>query len=219
MIAGYFNNTGGLAKLDGIAAYNGSSWINVGTSASGTDGPVSLNTQMNALRLVGNKLYLGGHDSSIGDSAMNGYMAWYRIRQPDGQIAVGTGAFVGNNVYNTNATHQTKSLTVQRTHTGTFSIKISNDGLSSDSFTVKGAGISGAFTPTYFNGAVDITPQVVAGTYAINNLAAGASKTLTLKVKVGSGAAVGSSKSFLVTTTSTGRGTPKDAVKATVKAS
>ena len=62
-------------------------------------------------------------------------------------------------------------------------------------------------------------PRVVAGTYAINNLAAGACRTLSLKVKVGSGAVVGSSKSFLVTTTSTGRGTPKDAVKATVKAS
>ena len=219
VIAGYVNNAGGLAKADGIAAYNGSSWINVGTSASGTDGPVSLNTQMNALRVVGNKLYLGGHDSSIGDSAMNGYAAWYRSRQPDGQIAVGTGAFVGNNVYNTNAANQTRSLTVQRTQTGTFPIRISNDGLSPDTFTVKGAGTSGAFTATYFIGAVDVTARVVAGTYAINNLAAGASRTLTLKVKVGSGAVVGSSKSFLVTTTSTGRGTPKDAVKATVKAS
>jgi hypothetical protein len=219
VIAGYFNNAGGLAKADGIAAYNGSTWTNVGTNASGTDGPVSLNTQMNALRVVGNKLYLGGHDSSIGDSTMNGYAAWYRVRQPDGQIAVGTGPFVGNNIYNTNGNMQVKSQTVHRTMTGTFSIKISNDGLGSDSFTVKGGGTSGAFTATYLNGAVDITAQVVAGTYAVNNLAAGASKTLTLKVKVGSGAAVGSSKAFLVTTTSTGGGTPKDAVKAAVTAS
>ena len=72
---------------------------------------------------------------------------------------------------------------------------------------------------TYLDGATDVTAQVVAGTYAINNLNPGAAKTLTLKVKVPSSASVGSSKSFKVTTTSTGGGSAKDAVKATVKAS
>jgi hypothetical protein len=60
---------------------------------------------------------------------------------------------------------------------------------------------------------------VVAGTFAINNLASGASKTITLKVKVGTGVAVGAKRSWLVVTTSTGAGRPRDAVKAAVTAS
>ena len=59
---------------------------------------------------------------------MNGYAASYRFRQPDGQIKTGTGAFVGNNIYNTTGKKQTKGLTVHRNQMGTFSIQFSNDG-------------------------------------------------------------------------------------------
>jgi hypothetical protein len=218
--AGYFNNGGGLAKADGIAAFVGSTWKNVGTNATGTDGPVSLNTTMLALRVVGAKLYLGGLDSSIGDGSMNAYGAWYRIRQPDGLIASGAsgGTFAGNNVYNATGASQTKSLTVHRGNTGTFRIKITNDGFATDNFTLKGPGSSGGFTATYKNGANVVTAPVVAGTFSFS-LAPAASKTITLTVKVGTGVSVGASKSWLVTATSTGLGTPKDSVKATVKAS
>ncbi len=217
--SGYFNNAGGLAKVDGIAVYNGTAWTNVGTSASGTDGPVSLNTQMLCVRVVGPLLYLGGLDSSIADNTLMGYAASFRFRQPDAQIAAGGSAFAGDNIYNTTGKKQKKSLTVHRSQAGSFSIKIFNDGLATDSLTIKGAGSSGAFAVKYISGTTDVTAQVVAGTYTITNLGAGASRTLTLQVTVGSGAVVGSSKSFVVTTTSTGAGAAKDAVKATVKAS
>ena len=216
--AGFFNNAGGQARMDGIAAFTDGSWTNVGTSANGANGPVSLNTLMLSLRVVGAKLYLGGLDSAIGDAAMNGYAASFRLRQPDAQIAT-TAAFVGNGIYNTTGMQQARSRTVHRNQTGTFSIKVGNDGLGVDSFTVRGPGSNGRFTVRYFRGPTDITAQVLAGTYTIANLAVGGNRTLTLRVKVAAGAPVGSNRSFLITATSTGGGAPKDAVKATVIAS
>jgi hypothetical protein len=216
--SGYFNNAGGNAKADGIAAFNGTTWTNVGTSASGTDGPVSLNTTMFCVRVVGARLYLGGLDSSIADNPMMGSSAWYRFRQPDGLIKVGTGAFVGNNIYNTNAKNQIRSVTVPRGQSATFTIQIVNDGLAMDSFNLKGGQSGSGFTARYTVGGVNVSGQVNTGTYPFS-LAPGATKTVTLQVSVGSGAVVGSSKSFLVTATSTGGGTARDAVKATVKAS
>lgn len=217
--AGYFNNGGGLAKADGIAAFVGSTWKNVGTNAAGTDGPVSLNTTMLALRVAGAKLYLGGLDSSIGDGSMNAFGAWYRIHQPDGQIKTPTTSFAGNNIYNATGASQTRLLTIHRGNTGTFSLMIQNDGLAPEAMPVKGPGSGGGFTATYLDGATNVTAQVVAGTYSTGSLGAGASKTLTLKVKVGTGVAVGASRSWLVVATSSAAGTAKDSVKATVKAS
>ncbi len=216
--AGFFNNAGGQARMDGIAAFRDGSWTNVGTSANGANGPVSLNTLMTSLRVVGSRLYLGGLDSSIGDATMNGYAASFRLRQPDAQIA-STAAFVGNGIYNTTGAQQARSRTVHRNQSGTFSVKIGNDGLGVDSSTVRGAGSNARFTVSYFSGNTNITAQVVAGTYPIADLAAGGNRTLTVKVRVAAGTPVGTSRSFLVTATSTGAGAPKDAVKATVIAS
>jgi len=216
--AGYFNNAGGQARADGIAAYVGGSWTNVGTSADGTNGPVSLNTLMLSLRVVGAKLYLGGLDAAIGGSTMNEYVASFKLRQPDAQIAT-TAGFVGNDIYNTTGSQQTRSLTVRRTKTGTFSVKIANDGLGADSFKVKGTGSARGLSVTYLAGATNVTARVVAGTYGISNLARGGSRTLTMKVKVAKGATVRSSRSLLVAATSSGGGSPKDAVKAVVKVS
>jgi len=217
--AGYFNNAGGNAKIDGIGAFKAGAWTNVGSDAAGTNGPVPLNTQMTSLRVVGDQLFLGGLASAIGGSTKNGYASWFRLRQPDGQIAVGTGAFVGNGVYNTTGANQTRQQTVHRTRTGTFTIKITNDGFSADTIDVKGAGSFGPFKVTYLSGTTNITAAVVAGTYSTGSIGAGASRTIKLKVTVASGASVGATRAFLVSSTSTGAGTPKDTVKAIVKAS
>ena len=216
--AGYFNNAGGNAKIDGIGAFKAGAWTNVGSDGTGTNGPVPLNTQMTSLRVVGHRLFLGGLASTIGGSTKNGYASWFRLRQPDGQIAVGTGAFVGNGVYNTTGAGQTKQQTVHRTKTGTFTVKITNDGFSADTIELKGPGSAGAFQVTYLSGTTNITAAVVAGTYSTGPLAAGASRTIKLKVKVTSGASVGATRSFLISSTSSGAGAPKDSVKAIVKA-
>jgi hypothetical protein len=216
--AGYFNNADANAKIDGIGAFRGGAWTNVGSDGTG-NGPVPVNTLMTSLRVVGDQLFLGGLASAIGGSTKNGYASWFRLRQPDGQIAVGTGAFVGNGVYNTTGAGQTRQQIVHRTDTGTFTIKITNDGFSADTIKLHGAGSVGPFKVTYLSGTTDITAAVVAGTYSTGPIGAGASRTIKLEVKVTSGASVGATRSFNVSSTSTGAGAPKDTVKATVKVS
>lgn len=217
--AGYFNNAGGKAKIDGIGAFRAGAWTNAGSDGTGANGPVPLNTLMTSLRVVGDQLFLGGLASVIGGSTKNAYASWFRLRQPDGQIAVGTGAFVGNGVYNNSGTGQTQHKTVHRAKTGTFKIKITNDGFSADTITLKGTGSFGPFKVTYLSGTTNITAAVVAGTYSLGSVGAGASRKIKLKVKVTPGASVGDTRSVLVSSTSSGAGKPKDAVKATVKAS
>jgi hypothetical protein len=216
--AGFFNNADGNPKIDGIGAFTAGAWTNVGSNETGTNGPVPLNTLMTSLRVVRDQLFLGGLASAIGGSTKNGFASWFRLRQPDGLIAVGTGAFVGNGVYNTTGAGQTKHKTVHRTKTGTFRIKVTNDGFSADTFDLKGAGSAGPFNVTYLSGTTNITAAVVAGTYSTGSVGAGGSRTIKLKVKVTSGASVGATRSFLVSSTSTGAGAPKDTVKATVEA-
>ena len=215
--AGYFNNPGGNARIDGIGAFRAGSWTSVGSNGAG-NGPVPVNTLMTSLRVVGDQLFLGGLASTIGGSTKNAFASWFRLRQPDGQIALGAGALVGKGVYNGNGAGQTVHTTVDKSRTATFKIKIRNDGFSADTFTVKGPGSSGPFKPRYFSGTTNITAAVVAGTYSPGPVGPGGSRTIKLEVTVSPSATVGAVRSFLVSATSTGAGAPEDAVKATVKA-
>jgi hypothetical protein len=215
-VAGGFLDAGGNARMDGIAAFSGGTWKNVGTNGDGTNGPAS--GQERALEVVGNKLFLGGLDSSIGGGSLNEGVASFRVRQPDEQVAT-TGSFIGNNVYNTTGASQTISRTVHRGQVGAFSIKVGNDGFATDGIKVHGPGSATGYTVHYLFGTTDITAQVVAGTYTLAGLPAGSTRTITLKVTVANGVSIGATHAWLITATSSGPGAAKDAVKATVKAS
>jgi trimeric autotransporter adhesin len=147
-VVGSFSNAGGQVKVDGIAAFNGTSWTNVGTNAAGTDGPVTgPSPLLYDLVTIGARLYIGGLDQDIGGGVLNDAIAFYRLRQPDGEIRTSS-SFVGNGIYNTTAKNQTRSLTVNRGSTGTFTLRIGNDGFATDSLTVKGPGSGGGFSAT-----------------------------------------------------------------------
>jgi len=145
-------------------------------------------------------------------------VASFRLRQPDATIAT-IGAAIGDGVYNTTGASQAKARTIARGASGTFTIKVTNAGLFPDDITIGGPGSSAGFTATYTVGATNVTAVVVAGTYLIGGLAPGASRTITLKVVVGHGAAKGAERALLVKATSSAAGSPEDAVKATVTAS
>jgi hypothetical protein len=219
IVVGNFSNAGGLAKVDGVAAFKSGSWTNVGTNAAGTDGPLTgPNPGLLDVAIVGARLYIGGLDQDIGGGVLNDFISYFRLRQPDAYIKTSSTSFVGNNVYNTTGLHQARSLSANQGATATFTIRIANDGFATDSFTLKGPGSQSGFTATYKRGATNITAQVVAGTYTISNLAQGASVDITLSVLVGNSVPNGTAKSWLVVATSTGAGAAKDAVKATVNA-
>jgi subtilisin family serine protease len=132
---------------------------------------------------------------------------------PDGRIRLGTGALVGDDVYDTTGLGQKRTGSAPRGSSITFGISVQNDGTAADSLTLLAGGSSSMYTVKYFEGATDVTAAVMAGTYATPSLAPGASHLLTAKVKVTSSATVGSKVARLVTISSVADSTRKDAVK------
>ena len=135
--------------------------------------------------------------------------------QPDGQIKQGRGGYVGKDVYNSSGQKQTITETVQHGNQKTFDVRIQNDGLQSDSFTVSGCHSTPRFTITYKQGTV-ITPEVVAGTYLIGPLDPALTTTIYVTIHV-KASGEGKTKSCKVTTTSQADTTRSDSVVAKVK--
>jgi len=124
-------------------------------------------------------------------------------------------SWIGVGIYNTTATNQVGRADWQYgccNEKHAFSIAIRNNGNVSDRFKVKatGTGLAG-WTITYFKGTTNITSAVVGGTYQTSLLSAGSQVVLTAKL---SGADTATFKgSRLVTVTSVGDSTKKDAVR------
>jgi hypothetical protein len=134
--------------------------------------------------------------------------------KPDGRIRKGSGSYVGNNVYNTTGSSQSRTGSAHRGDTITFSISAQNDGDFSDRLTIDADhGSSTKYGVKYFRGTTDITSAVVAGTYRTGTLAPGAATVITVKVKVKSTATVGSSITRLVTISSGAEPPKRDTVK------
>ncbi|HKA07422.1 MAG TPA: hypothetical protein VKD71_09210 [Gemmataceae bacterium] len=140
--------------------------------------------------------------------------------KPDNLIKLSSeSTYLGNNVYNTDATSQTKNQNVPAGLTGVFHIMVQNDGTATDSFTVRGAGSSAGFTVTYYtglSGGTEVTSAVTAGTYKVSNLAAGANQIIRVVITVAQNTALNTIKDCLVTSTSVADTTKQDAVKARV---
>jgi fibronectin-binding autotransporter adhesin len=139
-------------------------------------------------------------------------------RQPDALIAVGSGTFAGNNIYNTDAAGQSKSKTGNVGDKFVFKIKVQNDGTgANDRFTAHATGSTVAgYTIKYKKGTNNITTDVVNGTFTSGLIAPGNSITIKAIVTIGSGAAHGSSVTRLVTLTSVNDLGAQDVVKLTV---
>jgi hypothetical protein len=136
------------------------------------------------------------------------------VRKPDGRIRLGSGKFVGDNVYNANGAGQSRTGSAARGRRITFGISIQNDGAGADRFRVKATGTAASdYTVKYFRGTRDITAAIVVGSYRTPSLAPGAAYLITARVTVRSTAAVGSRVTRLVTITSAGDSARKDAVK------
>jgi hypothetical protein len=133
--------------------------------------------------------------------------------KPDGWIGVG-GKYIGNNVYNSTAANQIKTVKTPAGQTITFAIRIENDGTDTDSYTMVGGGSAKGYTVSYFAGTTDYTTKVTNGTYTFS-LASGSYKSLTMKVKVGSSGKA--SWSSLVKVTSGHESSKLDAIKGIVK--
>jgi len=163
----------------------------------------------------GGKTYVVSHPASAMKLTV---VAAPVTRQPDGQIALGSGSFSGNNIYNADGTSQSKSKTATAGTKVTFSIKIQNDGTGAkDKFKVHATGAAATgYTIVCKKGTTNITTAVVNGTYTTGKIAVGASITIKCSVTIGSTATHGSHVDRLITLTSFNDAAQKDAVKLTV---
>jgi uncharacterized protein YjiK len=150
---------------------------------------------------------------NVGSTAHQAWTVDTQTHRPDGQIATGT-MYLGNDVYNSDGSNQTKTVNAKVGKTVTFKIRFQNDGTGTDGYTVTGTGSGKGYTVSYFAGTTNITSKVTGGTYKVN-VAAGQYGAITLKVTVGTKAVT--SRSFLVKATADHETTRVDAVKAVVK--
>jgi DNA-binding beta-propeller fold protein YncE len=150
---------------------------------------------------------------NVGSTAHQAWTVDTQTHRPDGQIATGT-TYLGNDVYNSDGSNQTKTVNAKVGNTVTFKIRFQNDGTGTDGYAVTGTGSGKGYTVSYFAGTTNITSKVTGGTYKVN-VAAGQYGAITLKVMVGTKAVT--SRSFLVKATADHETTRVDAVKAVVK--
>jgi hypothetical protein len=161
----------------------------------------------------------GVNGNQANDTATNSGAAYVLVPalasyQPDGRIKKGTSPYVGNDVYNTDGTNQTRTGQAARGNTIKFTISIQNDGDTEDNFSVQATGAAAPnYSVKYFRGTTNITSDVVSGVQQTSLLQPGGKMTILVKVKVLSGATVGSSVTRLVTVTSLADGSKVDAVK------
>jgi hypothetical protein len=139
------------------------------------------------------------------------------IRQPDGLIAVGSGAFIGGNIYNSDGFNQTKSKTGNAGTTFTFKIKIQNDGGAKEKFMVHATGlVTNGYTVKFMKGSTNITTAVMSGTFTTAKIAVGSFITIKCTVKIGSAANHSSTTNRLVTISSFNDPDQVDAVEVIV---
>jgi hypothetical protein len=137
--------------------------------------------------------------------------------RPDGSISKFSGAgYIGNDVYNKSGNNQTREASITPGGTTRLYVKVQNDSKVTDSFFIKGTSSSGGFGVSYGTGGKNIKPAVVAGTYWLT-LAPGATKTVVITVKAGSGVSSGSQVVVKVSARSAGDSAKTDTVKGIVK--
>jgi DNA-binding beta-propeller fold protein YncE len=182
---------------------------------SGSYGPCTSPTGYSGLPEGQHTFYVTATDN-LGNTSSPAHQTWTvdtQTHRPDNQIATGT-TYVGNDIYNSTGTNQTKSVKAKVGKTVSFKIRIENDGSATDPFTVSGGGSAKGYSVTYFAGTTNITSKVVAGTYKIT-LDPAASVVIKMTVKVGSNAST--SRAILIKTSADHETSKLDAVKAVVK--
>ena len=134
--------------------------------------------------------------------------------RPDARIRRGTGPVVGNNVYNATGLDQTRTGSAGRGQSVTYHVSVQNDAPSPEQLRVKGQGSTTRFTVQYRNPAnVNITAQVLDGSFRTPALATGAIYTIRAVVTPKAATPANASVARTVTATSDTHPTVKDTVK------
>jgi hypothetical protein len=157
-------------------------------------------------------------NSVVADCAHNTVVPAECLPRPDAQIRLGSGSFVGDNMYNTDALGQKVFNSGVIDQKLTFFIKIQNDSVAlTDSFKVnRSSGFTNGYRVRYYNAAgTDVTGKVNVGTFTTPSLVPGSDYVMRATVKIKSWATPCSFTSRLITVSSVADPTSKDAVRFT----
>lgn len=126
-----------------------------------------------------------------------------------------TGSYAGADVYDDDGRNGSRAASIRKGRSGSFYIRIQNDGLEAGSFRVSGVGGAAGIAAHYFlqSTGADITAAVRSGNYFIDGLAANDKIVLRMRVGVARNSAAGAT--FRITTGPTGGG-ELDTVRAVV---
>ena len=114
------------------------------------------------------------------------------VFRPDGEVRVSSGAFRGNDVYNTTGAGQTVRVALAAGASRTFTIRVGNDGDTADDWSfAEAASGTGGLSRTWTRNGTDVTARVAAGTLSALDVPPGATRSLDLTVQVGPDAAPG----------------------------
>ena len=209
--AGPFSNAGGVAAADNVARWTGSAWQALGSNGSG-DGAVGGTTD--ALAADKRGVVLGGFFANVDGIPAADNLAIYQPLQADGMIRVGTGANVGNGVYNATGASQSRTGSAAPNGKITFSITVQDDGTAADAFKLKATGAATSqYQVRYFAGTTDITSAISAGTFQTPRLNPNGTFVITAVVTVSASASAKSNVTRLVTISSLQDPAVVDAVK------
>ena len=140
-------------------------------------------------------------------------------RQVDGLVRHGTDPFVGDDVYGLRGSTQTVSATLPPRGRTTFTVRVQNEGDRPDSIPVRGDAGNARFRVRYVRNGIDVTAQVVGGTYVVPDLPSGAVAAIGIVVTALPGAPSGAARTLNVTLASQDTSVPRDRVKAVVRRS
>jgi hypothetical protein len=134
--------------------------------------------------------------------------------RPDARIRRGPGAVVGNNLYNTTGLNQTRTGAAGPGQAITYFVSAQNDAPFAEQLRIKGQASTTRFTVTYRNPAgVNITSQVIAGSYRTPVLAPGATHFIRAIVTIHPSAPANATLTRTATVTSDTHPAIKDTVK------
>lgn len=117
----------------------------------------------------------------------------------DALVRRGSGPAVGDGIVNTTTVGQRREAVVGPGTTTAFTVRVENDGEAAADVVVRGPRGQGRVTATYRRGGQDVTNAVVAGLSV--PLAAGASTTVTVRIRVAPGTSPGTVRAFVVRAT------------------
>ncbi|MBT7044301.1 MAG: hypothetical protein HN977_02815, partial [Gammaproteobacteria bacterium] len=157
-------------------------WVDVSTPGS----PSLINSYYD-VAFGFNEPYI--EDNYVMVAAHDGFKAYFMGGYQTDELISNTDEsnYIGDDVYNSDGTNQTKEQEVYFGQTATFKIKLENESSETQAigFTSKQVNNGGwTYAYTYYDGSTttDITSQVVAGTYKTGQLAYGGSVTITLEM-------------------------------------